>query len=255
MPLEAALCIQTKYSYIRSTDFTAIMAMFKTGLTAIRPNEHLILNKEKQQVYVNGAINQYLLNHQITGVRFLYRNYERVRQIEYTIETMPYLYICKNSVSAQTIDFVFFFLFPSFHLMAQQTACILNDESGSGKCFQCIAFCDAILRLSKTLRILIVCQRYTSLEHWQFHIDCFLENVQTHIADNENDTQDDYTTNVITIASIDYVINNLSVFTANQMDCVILQDQQLEASFQSFERLNGIKTTHKIILGSNDLMV
>lgn len=140
--------------------------------------------------------------------------------------------------------------------MAQQTACILNDESGSGKCFQCIAFCDAILRLSKTVRILIICQRHTCLEHWQFHIDCFLENVRTQIADNENDdTHDDYTTNSITIASIDYVLNNLSVFTANQMDCVIFQDQHLQASFQSFERLNGIKTTHKIILGSIDLMV
>lgn len=167
--------------------------------------------------------------------------------------------VCVHA-SAQTnnrteIDFV---LFSTFILMIQQTASILNDESGSGKCFQCIAFCDAILRLSKTVRILIICQRYTSLEHWQFHIDCFLENVRTRVADNQNDTQDDdddHTTNVITIASMDYVSNNLSVFTANQMDCVIFQDQQLQASLQLFERLNCIKTTHKIILGSSDLMV
>lgn len=56
--------------------------MFKTGLTAIRPAEQLTLNKEKD-VYVNGAIAQYLLNHQIQGVRFLYRNHEKVRYIWY----------------------------------------------------------------------------------------------------------------------------------------------------------------------------
>lgn len=141
--------------------------------------------------------------------------------------------------------------------MFQQSACILNDESGSGKCFQSIALCDAILRLSKTVRILIICQRYTSLEHWQFHLDCFIENVQTRIADNENDddTQDDNTANVVTIASIDYVLNHLSVFKANQMDCVILQDQQLQTSVESFKRLNSIRTTRKIFLGSDDLMV
>lgn len=60
------------------------MEMFKSGLTAIRPNEHLILNKEKH-VYVNGAIAKYLLNHQISGVRFLYRNYEKVRQMKYIL--------------------------------------------------------------------------------------------------------------------------------------------------------------------------
>lgn len=139
--------------------------------------------------------------------------------------------------------------------MFQQSACILNDESGSGKCFQCIAFCDAILRLSNTVRILIICQQQTSLEHWQFHLDCFIENVRTRIADNENDTQDDCTMNAVTIASIDYVLNNLSVFNANQMDCVIFQDQQLQTSFESFERLSSIKATYKIFLGSNDLMV
>lgn len=141
-------------------------------------------------------------------------------------------------------------------MIAQQNACILNDESGSGKCFQCIALCDAILRLSKTVGILIICQRYSSIEHWQFHIDCFLENVRTHVADNgENDTQDDNATNAITIASVDYVISNLSVFTSKQIDCVIFQDQQLQASLQTFEKLNSINASYKVILGSNDLMV
>lgn len=139
--------------------------------------------------------------------------------------------------------------------MFQQSACILNDESGSGKCFQCIAFCDAIVRLSPTIRILIICQRDTSLEHWQFHFDCFLDNVRTRIADKENDTQDDSTMNAVTIASINYVLNNLSAFKANQMDCVIFQDQQLQTSFESFERLSSIRTTHKIFIGGDYLMV
>lgn len=139
--------------------------------------------------------------------------------------------------------------------MFQHTACILNDESGSGKCFQCIAFCDAILRLSKTAQILIICQQRTSLEHWQFHMDCFIENVRTRIADNETDTQDDCTMNAVTIASLNYVLNNLSVFKANQMDCVIFQDQQLQTTPESFERLSSIRTTHRIFLGSDDLMV
>lgn len=55
--------------------------MFKSGLTAIRQNEHLILNDEPK-VYVNGEITQYLLNHQINGVRFLYRNYQKVGHID-----------------------------------------------------------------------------------------------------------------------------------------------------------------------------
>lgn len=83
------------------------MAMFKTGLTAIRSNEHLILNKEKH-VYVNGAIAQYLLNHQIIGVRFLYRNYEKVRQIEYTFIHVVCQHKHENPIE---IDFVFFFSF------------------------------------------------------------------------------------------------------------------------------------------------
>lgn len=56
------------------------MAMFKKGLTAIRSTEHLVLNKETN-IYVNGVIAQYLLNHQINGVRFLYRNYVKVNHI------------------------------------------------------------------------------------------------------------------------------------------------------------------------------
>lgn len=59
------------------------MAMFKTGLSTFRSNENLILNKEKH-VYVNGAIAQYLLSHQINGLRFLYRNYEKVNRISYS---------------------------------------------------------------------------------------------------------------------------------------------------------------------------
>lgn len=57
----------------------ANMAMFKKGLAAIRSTDHLVLNKDAH-VYVNGVIAQYLLTHQMNGVRFLYRNYEKVRQ-------------------------------------------------------------------------------------------------------------------------------------------------------------------------------
>lgn len=112
-----------------------------------------------------------------------------------------------------------------------------------------------MLRLSNTVRILIICQRYTCLQHWQYHFDCFLENVRINVADNENESDDDCETNAITIASIDYVLNHLTTFTTKRMDCVIFQDQQLQTPVRSFVKLNAIHTNYKIILASNDLMV
>lgn len=96
--------------HIVLTGLTASMAMFKTGLTAIRSNEQLILNKDKH-VFVNGAIAQYLLNHQINGVRFLYRNYEKVRQIERICNhCCTYLDIVRqHKQSLQLFCFVFCF--------------------------------------------------------------------------------------------------------------------------------------------------
>lgn len=207
--------------------------MFKSGLTAIRPNEHLILNTEPN-VYVNGEIAQYLLNHQINGIRFLYRNYQKVSEFNALVLNT------NNNVNV---------------LAFQQCSSILNDESGSGKCFQSIGFFDAILRADDSIRILVICHRKQSLDHWQFHVDCFLENINANIADNEKDTQEDSSNKAITIVSLEYVLNNLSIFTAKEFNCVILQDQRSETSAQAFTQLKDIKAMHKIALCSNDLMV
>lgn len=132
----------------------------------------------------------------------------------------------------------------------------MNDESGSGKCFQCIALFDAILRTSDTNRILVICQRRQSLEHWQYHLDCFLRNVNTKIADNESDRKQDKTcTEAITVASLDHVLTHFPAFKTVKFDCLVLQDQQAQITVDIFERLIQIKTTCKIFLCSDDLMV
>lgn len=139
-----------------------------------------------------------------------------------------------------------------FFAQFQHQSIILNDESGSGKCFQCIAFFDAILRASTSNRILIICKNKQNLEHWQYHIDCFLRNVSAKISDNEIDNVD---ADATTIASLDHVLTNFNKFTTTEYDCVVLQDQSSEISMHAFERLKEIKTTCKIVLCSNDLMV
>ncbi|XP_031631749.1 uncharacterized protein LOC116346009 [Contarinia nasturtii] len=187
--------------------------MFKSLLTATRPKEPLILNHDPK-IFVNECIVQYLLTHQVNGVRFLYRNYKK------------------------------------------SNSCILNDECNSGKCFQCVAFVDAILRTSASSRILIICQRKQCLEYWQYHIDCFLENVNAKIVDSNNDTQQHNTlpTNGAIIASLDHVLNHSSIFTTNKFDCVIVQDQNLQITNNIFEQIKQIEATSKIVLCSNDLM-
>ncbi|XP_055322232.1 uncharacterized protein LOC129578122 [Sitodiplosis mosellana] len=186
--------------------------MFRSTLTTTRPKEKLILNKDTDN-YVSDEIVQYLLTHQINGVRFLYRNYKKHK------------------------------------------SSILNDEGGSGKCFQCVAFFDAIFRASTSSRVLVICQRKQNLEHWQYHIECFLRNLSATIADNKRDTQQDHADeDTIKIASLDYVLTHFAAFATLEYDCVILQDQHTQISVDVFERLKQIKATCKIMLCSNDLM-
>lgn len=130
----------------------------------------------------------------------------------------------------------------------------MNDEGGSGKCFQCIALFDVILKISKP-RILVISQQKTSLEHWQYHINCLLNNIVARISDNETDTQGDRTSEDVLIASLDHVLNHLETFIRNEYDCIIFQDQQQQTSINDFAQLTQIKSTCKVILCSNDLMV
>lgn len=51
--------------------------MFKSTLTATRPKKQLDLDNDPH-TYVSDEIVQYLLNHQINGIRFLYRNHKKV---------------------------------------------------------------------------------------------------------------------------------------------------------------------------------
>lgn len=87
------------------------MALFKTGLTAIRSNDHLILSKAKQSnTFVHGSISQYLLSHQINGVKFLFRNYEKVRRIKFkcVIPNPRYIYVvCQHKQLNQLFLFSF----------------------------------------------------------------------------------------------------------------------------------------------------
>lgn len=53
--------------------------MFNLKLKPIRPKEDLILNNNDNKEKVSGKIVQYLLAHQINGIRFLYNNsYKKV---------------------------------------------------------------------------------------------------------------------------------------------------------------------------------
>lgn len=51
--------------------------MFKSSLKANRHKEQLTLSTDPD-IYVSDEIVQYLLTHQINGIRFLYRNYKKV---------------------------------------------------------------------------------------------------------------------------------------------------------------------------------
>lgn len=137
----------------------------------------------------------------------------------------------------------------------QKKSTILNDENGSGKCFQCVAFLDAILRCSLNAHILIICQLKQNLAHWKYHIDNLLENVNTKIADDDNGSEQSGSSSSIIIASIDYVLGNLLTLTAKTFDCLILQDQHLQVSAAVFMRLTEIKATCKIVICSKDLIV
>lgn len=137
----------------------------------------------------------------------------------------------------------------------QNKSLILNDEGGSGKCFQCVAFFDAILTASKSTKILIICHDKKCLEHWQYHIDCLIENVSVKVADSENDSQIDKPTDSITIASLNYVLNHLTSFSQHNYDCVVIQDQLLQISPDVYTQLGQLNGKCKIILCSSDLSV
>lgn len=205
--------------------------MFKSLLTAHRAKEQLIVNSDPK-VYVNDRIAQYLLAHQINGVRFLYRNFRKV----------------SHAVHFNTVVFTYFNLF-------QEKSVILNDEGGSGKCFQCVAFFDALLTTSKSMNILVICHDKKCLEHWQYHIDCLLENVSVKVADIESDSQTHKPNGLITIVSMDYVLNHLDSFTQHNYDCAVIQDQQLQISPDVFAQLRLLHLKCKIILCSKDLIV
>lgn len=52
--------------------------MFKLELKSIRPKEDLVLSGETN-IQVPGKIVQYLLTYQISGIRFLFNLYKKVR--------------------------------------------------------------------------------------------------------------------------------------------------------------------------------
>lgn len=218
--------------------------MSRFRFTAIRQNEDLILNDESK-VYVNGQIVQYLLSHQINGIRFLYGNHRKVSCFQK-----------KNKKIATQFDLNLFIMNEkNVYFAFQRKSTILNDENGSGKCFQCVAFLDAILNCSSSKKILIICQVKQKLFLWKYHIDKLLENVSTRIADEQNDTNQSESLVAVTISSIDYVLSNLPKFTTHEFDCLILQDQDLQISAKSFKSLMEIKATSKIFLCGNNLMV
>lgn len=79
--------------------------MSNAGLTAIRPNEDLVLCNETK-TRISGRIVQYLSTHQINGIRFIYKNYRKVNIYKLYFHLSD---ICKFIVFffdvAKTIDF------------------------------------------------------------------------------------------------------------------------------------------------------
>lgn len=114
---------------------------------------------------------------------------------------------------------------------------------------------DAILNCSKNAHILILCQSKENLAHWKYHIDKLLETIDAKIADDQNDSQRSGSSDNITIASIDHVLSSLPEFKTQKFDCLIVQDQHLQITSETFTRLKEIQSTHKIVLCSNDLIV
>lgn len=102
---------------------------------------------------------------------------------------------------------------------------------------------------------MILCQSKENLAHWKFHIDNLLEAIHAKIEDDQNDSQRSGSSDNITIASIAHVLSSLPKFKSQKFDCLIVQDQHLQITSETFTRLKEIQTTHKIVLCSNNLIV
>lgn len=51
--------------------------MFRSALTAVQLKEDLLLDNEPK-FFVSHKIAQYLLNHQLNGIRFMFRHFKNV---------------------------------------------------------------------------------------------------------------------------------------------------------------------------------
>lgn len=138
----------------------------------------------------------------------------------------------------------------------QHKSAILNDDSGTGKLFQCVAFFDAVLKTKTPAHILVICQNKQSLDLWHYCIDTLLENVPVVIADFEpHFDQSTSTMKRITLVSSSYALIHLDQLKTIRYDYLVIQDQHLQLSTASLERLKEIQASHKLILCSINLFV
>lgn len=114
---------------------------------------------------------------------------------------------------------------------------------------------DAIFKQSNNNNVLVLCNNKQKINYWQFHIDCLLDHITVRKPNESTQSENVDALNVITIASVEYAVNNIYEFTQLQYECVILQDQALDISTESFEQLKQIDVKRKIILCSDDLIV
>lgn len=136
----------------------------------------------------------------------------------------------------------------------QRISTILNDRDGSGKCFQCVAFFDAIRNRSKSERILVLCNDKHNLEKWHFHIGNLLETATIQNYDCNDTSPANESSNVL-LATIDCAFENIDKLTQYQFECMVVQDSQLELGEKAFGQLAKIRATHTIYVTGVDLMV
>lgn len=134
----------------------------------------------------------------------------------------------------------------------------MNDIDGAGKCFQCVAFFEAIFRSVPGSHILVICERKQDLDHWHYHIDGLLDNLTVLVADEQRESQLGQSTsglNKITLVSSAYALEHINQINAEPYIYLILHDPHMQLSAASFAKLTDIHVPRKLVSCNRDIVV
>lgn len=134
----------------------------------------------------------------------------------------------------------------------------MNDIDGAGKCFQCVAFFDAIFRSLPGSHILVICERKQDLDHWHYHIDGLLNNLTVLVADKQRESQIGQSTsslNKITLVSSAYALEHINQINAEPYIYLVLHDPYMQLTAGAFAKLKAIQVPGKLVSCNRDIVV